>query len=39
MDADDISHINRLEEQVLFLRTHPDIDVVGSWINKIDEEL
>lgn len=32
MDDDDISHPNRLEEQVQFLETHPEISVVGSNI-------
>lgn len=30
-DHDDISHPNRLAEQVQFLDTHPYIGVVGSW--------
>lgn len=30
MDADDISLTNRLEKQMDFLHSHPDIDVVGG---------
>ncbi|MEK7604921.1 MAG: glycosyltransferase [Patescibacteria group bacterium] len=30
MDADDISHPERLEKQVAFLETHPDVFLVGS---------
>lgn len=32
MDADDIMHPNRLEQQLGFLKSHPDIDVVGSSV-------
>jgi glycosyltransferase involved in cell wall biosynthesis len=32
MDADDIAYSQRLERQVLFLETHPDVDLVGSWM-------
>ena len=38
MDADDISINNRLEKQMAFLETHPDVDVVGGAIAEIDEE-
>lgn len=31
MDADDISTPTRLDAQIRFLRSHPDISVVGSW--------
>lgn len=37
MDADDIMGINRIEEQVIFLEGHPDIDLVGSSIMIIDD--
>jgi glycosyltransferase involved in cell wall biosynthesis len=36
-DADDICEPNRLELEVAFLQTHPDIDVVGSCLTIIDE--
>lgn len=32
MDADDIAVQERFQVQVDFLRDHPEIDVVGSWI-------
>lgn len=37
MDADDISHPERLEKQMAFLQAHPEIDVVGGSIEEIDE--
>lgn len=37
MDADDISHPHRFEKQVKFLEENPDIFMVGSAINFIDE--
>lgn len=33
MDADDISHPERLEKQVAFMENHTDIGVSGSWLN------
>lgn len=38
MDADDIMCVRRIEEQVHFLETHPDIDLVGSSIMIIDNK-
>lgn len=38
MDADDIMTVNRIEEQVVFLETHPEIDVVGTSMMSIDKE-
>lgn len=37
MDADDISRLIRIEKQVVFLESNPDVDMVGSAINEIDE--
>ncbi len=37
MDADDISMPDRLEKQMAFMMTHPDVDVVGGAIEEIDE--
>ena len=37
MDADDISLPSRLETQVAFLRSHPDIAAVGGWVQCVDE--
>ena len=38
MDADDIMYITRIEEQLVFLQSHPDIDVLGASIMTIDDE-
>ncbi|SDE61003.1 Glycosyl transferase family 2 [Riemerella columbipharyngis] len=38
MDADDISHPERLEKQVQFLDAYSDVFMVGSSINFIDEK-
>jgi len=37
MDADDISLPQRLENQVRYLTSHPELHVVGSWAYDIDE--
>ncbi len=37
MDADDICVNNRFEEQVLFLEDNPNIDIIGGFIEEIDE--
>ncbi|NIO06026.1 MAG: glycosyltransferase [Proteobacteria bacterium] len=36
MDADDISLPERLEREVLFLDTYPEVALVGTWCVKID---
>lgn len=36
MDADDISLPNRVQKQMEYLLTHPEIDVVGGATNEID---
>lgn len=38
MDADDVSLPARLETQVQYLETHPQIAVVGSWVRRIDKD-
>jgi len=38
MDADDICAYNRFEEQVAFMSSHPEVDIVGSWAKDIDEK-
>ncbi len=38
MDADDIMDVDRVEKQVFYLETHPDIDVVGSDVYVIDKD-
>lgn len=35
-DVDDISLSNRLQKQVEYLHQHPEIAVVGTWIEQID---
>ncbi len=37
MDADDISLSERLEKQVQFLEAHPEVHVLGTMVNLIDE--
>ena len=37
MDADDISFNNRLKIQVSYLKTHPNIDVLGGAIQEFDD--
>jgi glycosyltransferase involved in cell wall biosynthesis len=37
MDADDVSLPERLERQTAFLRAHPNVDVVGSGVELLDE--
>ncbi|MEM9830573.1 MAG: glycosyltransferase [Bacteroidota bacterium] len=38
MDADDISTPERLEKQVAFMETHPDIGVCGTWVYYLRED-
>jgi glycosyltransferase involved in cell wall biosynthesis len=37
MDADDLSLPERLARQVDYLETHPDVGVLGTWVEWIDE--
>jgi glycosyltransferase involved in cell wall biosynthesis len=37
MDSDDRAHPQRLEKQVAYLRAHPDVAVVGSWVRAFHE--
>lgn len=37
MDADDIAHPQRLEKQVSFLEKHPEIGVLGGWLQTIED--
>lgn len=39
MDTDDICKPERFVRQVAFLETHPDIDVVGAWIDEFQENI
>lgn len=38
MDADDVSHCERLERQIAFLESHPDCVAVGSALLRIDAD-
>lgn len=38
LDADDVAKPERLEKQWEFLEAHPDIAVLGSWIDIINEQ-
>lgn len=38
MDADDISHKDRLKYQVSFLKKNADVDIVGSWAYFINDK-
>ncbi len=38
MDADDVVVPERLEKQVLYLEEHPDVHVLGSMVNLINEQ-
>lgn len=38
MDADDISHKDRFEKQVEYLQNHPDVDMVGTAMQRFDEK-
>ncbi|NLE74758.1 MAG: glycosyltransferase [Actinobacteria bacterium] len=38
MDSDDISKPGRLMAQMQFLDRNPDIDVVGAWMEHIDQD-
>jgi len=37
MDADDISLPKRLERQIAYLDTHPEVGLLGTWVEVIDE--
>lgn len=38
MDADDIALPNRLEKQATFLNVHPEVGIVGTWYQFINDE-
>ena len=38
LDGDDIAYPDRLETQLEYLRTHPEVDLVGSWLVLLDRE-
>ena len=38
MDGDDISHYQRIEKKLLYLKDNPEISLVGCSVESIDEE-
>ena len=38
LDADDLCHKTRLEKQVAYLESHPEIAVVGSACQFVDKD-
>ncbi|MBQ3069870.1 MAG: glycosyltransferase [Clostridia bacterium] len=38
MDGDDLSESTRFEKQVAFLREHPDVDLVGTAMQRFDDD-
>ena len=38
LDADDRAHPNRLQRQRQYLKSHPEIGLLGTWADKIDEQ-
>ena len=39
MDTDDIAKPNRFEKQVKVLEEHPELDLVGAWIDEFEEDV
>lgn len=39
MDTDDICKLNRFERQVEFMEKHPEVDVVGAWIDEFQQDI
>lgn len=39
MDTDDICKPERFARQVVFMENHPEIDVVGAWIDEFQETI
>lgn len=37
MDTDDIAKPDRLEKQIRVFQEHPELDVVGAWIDEFEE--
>lgn len=38
MDADDVSHPDRLKKQVEFLEKNPDVDILGTWALEFEHD-
>ncbi|MFN4300031.1 MAG: glycosyltransferase [Thermaurantimonas sp.] len=39
MDADDIAELYRFEMQWQYLQAHPEVAIIGSWIDEYDEDM
>ena len=39
MDTDDISRSERFETQIAFLKANPEVDVLGTWIAEINNDM
>lgn len=39
MDTDDIAKPERFEKQLAVFKKHPDIDVVGAWIDEFEDDI
>lgn len=39
MDTDDIAKPERFEKQLAVFQEHPDIDVVGAWIDEFEDDI
>ena len=39
MDTDDIAKPERFEKQVKIFQKHPEVDVVGSWIDEFERDI
>ncbi len=37
MDGDDISHVDRCEKELCFLEKHPEVSIVGSFVNEFED--
>ncbi|MCS3643329.1 glycosyltransferase [Salinibacter ruber] len=38
MDADDISHPERLEKQIKFFNSNPEIEIIGTWAREFSSD-
>lgn len=39
MDTDDISKPDRFEKQIAVFQKHPELDLVGAWIDEFEEDI
>lgn len=38
MDDDDIAHLDRCEIELQFIEEHPDLSIVGSYVNEFEDD-